>query len=447
MGKTTLWLAGLEEAADRSWRILSSRPSDAEATFAYAGIGDLLERVDEDAVAPLSTPQQRALRVALLREEPDGRAPDPRTVAVALLNVLRVLARDGPVLVAVDDIQWLDSPSAIALGFAIRRLRDEPIGVLLARRIDEPTGLPLGLDRPLPGAPPQRITVGPLGLRALGEILHARLDVGFPRATLLRIHAVSGGNPLFGLELGRALRDRPAKLEAGTELPVPDELMSLLDAQLASLPTATQDALAIAAALAHPTIELLGQLIDDPLARWFEPALRAHLVDVDDGRIRFTHPLRAVAARSHTSTARRREIHARLATIVADPEERARHLALAADGPDDAAAVTLEEAARRAIARGAPDAACELAALAGRLTPPERLDDIRRRGLAEAEYSRFCRRPASCPPDRRGPPRHVAARQCPRVGACPPQLPPRRDRPGLARRPSRPPRSARGGRR
>ena len=133
MGKTTLWLAGVEEAAGRSYRVLSASPTDAEATFAYAGLGDLLEAADADALAPLPAPQQRALRVALLREEPEGRGPDPGTVAVAFLNALRGLARNGPVLVAVDDVQWLDGPSALALGFAMRRLRDEPIGVLLAR--------------------------------------------------------------------------------------------------------------------------------------------------------------------------------------------------------------------------------------------------------------------------------------------------------------------------
>lgn len=388
MGKTTLWLAGLDEATDRAWRVLSARPSDAEATYAYTGIGDLLEGVDEEALATLSAPQQRALRVALLREEPDGPAPDPRTLAVALLNALRGLARAGPVLAAVDDIQWLDSPSALALGFALRRLGDEPIGVLLARRIEEPAGLPLGLDRPLGGEPLERIAVGPLGRGALGQLLDDRLGVTFPRATLQRIHAVSGGNPLFALELGRALGNETAGLEGGTEMPVPAELMSLLGDQLGSLPAETQDALAVAAALAHPTVELLAQVIESPVGRTLQPALDAHVIVVDDERIRFTHPLRAVAARSRSSPARRGEIHARLASIVADPEERARHLALAADGPDEGTAAALEEAARRAGARGAPDAASDLAALAGRLTPTDRLDEIRRRGLVEAEYAR-----------------------------------------------------------
>jgi DNA-binding CsgD family transcriptional regulator len=389
MGKTTLWLAGVEAAAGRSWRILSASPTEAEATFAYAGIGDLLETADESALAPLPAPQQRALRVALLREEPEGPSADAGAVAIAFLNALRGISRDGPVLVAVDDVQWLDSPSVLALGFAIRRLGTEPVGVLLARRIEESGSPSLGLERPLGGEPLARIAVGPLDLAELSQLLYGRLGVRFPRTTLRRIHTASAGNPLFALELGRSLRNEPARLEAGTDLPLPDELSSLLGDQLAGLPAETQDALAVAAAMAHPTVDLVAQVVDVPADIWLEPALRVHLIEVDDGRIRFTHPLRAAAARSSTSPARRREIHGRLAAIVADPEERARHLALATDGTDETAAAALEQAARRANARGAPDAAAELLALAGRLTPPDRVDDIRRRGLAEADYAQY----------------------------------------------------------
>jgi hypothetical protein len=282
MGKTTLWLAGLEGAANRDWRVLSSRPSEAEATFAHAGIGDLLAEADEGDLAPLSAPQRRALRVALMREEPEGEAPNPGLVAASILNTLRGLARTGPVLVAVDDVQWLDSPSALALGFAIRRLGSEPIGILLARRIEGPTDLPLGLDRPPVGASLERLAIGPLDLRAIGEILHARLGVRYPRVTLGRIHATSGGNPLFALELGRALGNEPATLEAGVDLPLPDELMALLTAQLSRLPAATQDALAIVAALAHPTVELVAQVADGPAERTLQPAVDAHVIAVVD---------------------------------------------------------------------------------------------------------------------------------------------------------------------
>ncbi len=421
MGKTTLWLAGLDAAADRAGRVLSARPSEAEATFAYAGIGDLLEGVD-DAVALLAAPQRRALGVALLREEAEGPPPDRGAVAVAFLNTLRNLAREAPVVVAVDDVQWLDSASALALGFAIRRLRDEPVGILLARRVDpnapepawpgrpnapepawpgrpnapEPAwpGRPNAPEpawpgRPVVGEPPERIVTGPLGPGALGEILGARLDVRFPRATLQRIHDVSGGNPLFALEIGRALQSQRTALKAGHDLPLPDELMSLLGDQLAGLPVETQDALAVAAAVAYPTVRLLAQAVDGAVDRWLEAALIAHVLEIDDGRVRFTHPLLAAAARSRTLPARRRAIHARLAAIVDDPEERARHLALAADGPDETTVEALEVAAGRAGARGAPGAACELMELAGRLTPSDRVGEIRRRGLAEAEYARL----------------------------------------------------------
>ena len=174
MGKTTLWLAGLEGAADRAGQVLSARPSEAEATFAYAGIGDLLERATEP-FAHLSDPQRRALRVALLRDEPEGRGPEPGAVAVAFLNTLRGLAHDGPVLVAVDDVQWLDSASAHALGFAIRRVRDEPIGILLARRVEPGAALPPWLDRPVAGdglGPDRRRSPGPRRARGAPPCAH-----------------------------------------------------------------------------------------------------------------------------------------------------------------------------------------------------------------------------------------------------------------------------------
>jgi len=389
MGKTSLWLAGLEGAVARGWRVLSARPSEAEATFAYAGLGDLLAGIGDEALAPIPAPQRRALRVALMREEPGSLPAEPGAVAVAFLGALRGLARTGPILVAVDDIQWMDTPSALALGFAIRRLNDEPIDVLLARRVEGPSTLQMGLDRPLAAEASERMTLGPLSVGALGEMLHARLDVTFPRAALHRIHQVSGGNPFFALELGRALAADPAGTAAGVDLPLPDELSALLGEQLAVLPTGSQAALAVAAVMSHPTVDLVGQVVGDATAQLLGPALDAHVITIDEGRIRFTHPLRAAAARARMSPARRREIHAGLAAIVADPEERARHLALAADRPDEVTADALEEAARRAAARGAPDAASELAAIAARLTPPDRPDDRRRRGLADAEYARL----------------------------------------------------------
>ena len=171
MGKTTLWSAAIEHALRRSWRVLQTRPTDAEATFAYAGLGDILESVPDGALADLPIPQRKALRVALLREEPEGQNPDPRAVAVACLNTLRSLSAAGHLVIAVDDIQWLDPASAQAMAFTMRRLDGDSVRFLLARRVDDRTA-PSGLDRALANIAHAQIEVGPI---AVGAIERRRL--------------------------------------------------------------------------------------------------------------------------------------------------------------------------------------------------------------------------------------------------------------------------------
>src|SRR5690348_16473944 len=136
IGKSTLWLAAIELARERGLPVLSSRPAEAERALAYAGLGDLLEGVLEEALPELLPPRRRALEIATLRDELAGDDPvDRRAVGVAVLDVLQLLGGDAPVAVAVDDVQWLDASSAGALEFALRRLEATPVVVLLARRI------------------------------------------------------------------------------------------------------------------------------------------------------------------------------------------------------------------------------------------------------------------------------------------------------------------------
>ena len=194
MGKSTLWSAAIERAVELAWRVLDIRPTDAEATFAYAGLGDLFESVPDDALAVLPIPQRQALRVALLRAEPEGPNPDARAVAVACLNTLRSLSAAGPVVVAVDDIQWLDPPSAQALGFAIRRLDGDSILFLLARRLDV-RAVPSGLDRALINLPQERVDVGPIGLEAMRRLLATRLDHAFAGRRSVASRPVPAGTP------------------------------------------------------------------------------------------------------------------------------------------------------------------------------------------------------------------------------------------------------------
>jgi predicted ATPase len=257
IGKSTLWLAGVEAARERGFRVLSSRPAEAEEGLAHSGLGDLFEEVLELVVPELSAPRRRALEVALLVEEAAGSSVDPRTLSVAMRNAVEVLAAKGPLVLAVDDIQWLDPSSASALAFAVRRLgNDEPVLLLLARRVGERAETS-ELELALEAERVERLPVGPLSLGAIHRLLRSRLDRSFGRSRLLQVYETSGGNPFFALELARALERVPQPPAAGEPLPVPAQLEALLARRLADLPPRTVEVLRLAGALARPTLGLV----------------------------------------------------------------------------------------------------------------------------------------------------------------------------------------------
>lgn len=388
IGKTTLWNEGVAAGRKRSYRVLSCRPTGAETQLSFAALADLLSDVIGEVLPDLPAPQRRALRVALLLEDVAGRAPDRRTIAAAFLGTLRVLAHRGPVLVAIDDAQWLDPPSESVLEFAVRRLRDEPIGLLLAVRLGGAEETALALERVWPEERLRRIRLEPLSLGALHHLLRMRLGVSFQRPTLRRVWEASGGNPFYALELGRALERRGGHLELGQAVPVPGTLQELVRERLAGLAAPVQDLLRVIAALSDPTIPLVvaAWTGEDPKARALDAAVEAGVIEVDGERLRFAHPLLASGVYSALGPQARRALHRRLAEVVEDAEERARHLALAATGPDPEVASALDDAARTAYRRGATDAAAELSEQARRLTPKERAKDLRRRRIEAAEY-------------------------------------------------------------
>jgi len=382
IGKTTLLRAGIAAASRSRFRVLSARPVEAESSLSFAAIGDLLEEPLGEVLGALPGPQRRALEVALLLREPEGPTPDRRAVGIGVLAALRALAAAEPLLLAIDDLQWLDRASATVLQFALRRLGDEPVGLLTACRAGREQ-MPLELDRSFSEERLRRVLVGPLSLGALHRLLRDRLDTTFPRPTLRRIHESSGGNPFFALELARALERHGRPLGPGERLPVPDDVHELSRRRLAVVPAEAAAALRAAAALSRPTVGLVSAAAGSD-RDVLQPAVEAQIVELEDDRVRFTHPLLASAA--YGGTEGRRELHGRLAEIVVDPEERARHLALAAAGPDRSVAAALEDAARGAAARGAPGMAAELTEQAARLTPPDRPEDARRRAADAASY-------------------------------------------------------------
>src|SRR5262245_31027189 len=133
IGKTTVWRAILDSARRRSYRVLVCRTSESETALSFLGLGDLLESISDTTLDALPDPQRRALQVALLRSSGEG-SPDRVAVARGTLGVLRAAASEAPTLVAIDDAQWLDSPSADILRFTVHRLSTERLGIVLSAR-------------------------------------------------------------------------------------------------------------------------------------------------------------------------------------------------------------------------------------------------------------------------------------------------------------------------
>jgi DNA-binding CsgD family transcriptional regulator len=381
IGKTTLWFRGAELAAERAYRVLSCRGVTSEAQLSFVALGDLLGDVLDEVLATLPRPQAKALRVALLLEETAASPPDQRAIALGFTGALRLLAQTQPVAVAIDDLQWLDRPSAFVLEFALRRLRADPIAFLLTLRQDDRTSAPFELGSAVSEDRLRRLPVVPLSLGGLHRMLSARLDLVLSRPKLRRIRELSAGNPLFALELGRAVRRGAIRLEAAE--PLPGTLASVVRDRLMLLPRDTRAALLAASAVSHPTLELVDRAIGGGAADRLAPAFEAHVIELDRDRIRFTHPLLASGLYAEASIAERRGLHRRLAELLRDPEERARHLALGTEGPDAEVADALASAAGQAHHRGALPAAAELSELARQLTPAA-MDESRHRRTMDA---------------------------------------------------------------
>ena len=380
-GKTTLLRAVSAQAAGREFTVLQTLPSPSDMRLAFAGLADLLSPELDRVLDGLSAPQQRALGVALLIQDAPREPLEPRAIATAFRSALLVLARSAPVLVVIDDEQWLDPPTAAAAGFAFRRIEQEPVGLLCARRVARPDQ-PLPLDLGRARLPAELLPLGGLSPGALHHLLRTRLGTSFSHPTLRRIEAESGGNPFIALEIGRGLARRGSTRAGAGALPVPDTLSGLVGERLGELPPAVTEVLGMVAVM--PDAPVGHYLAAGAAGADLDSAVLAGVLESDGGRLRFSHPLLASAVDAAIPPARRRDLHAIAARNASGPEARARHRALAAAGPSPAVAMELDGAAYVAEARGAPGTAAELLELAASLTPADRPDEARRRLLDAA---------------------------------------------------------------
>ena len=209
MGKTTLWRLGVGQAERSGQRVLVSSPASGETQLSFAVLSDLLAEALAQ-VAPECLCRRRALEVALLLDEVSDEAAEPRTVFAATHTCLRALAEREPVVIAVDDVQWIDPPSAAALSYAIRRLADSHVSILAARRVEQATTERSDFENALEhrhGQGLQRVEVGPVSADVLHAAILDRLGLAYPHSIVERIHQASGGNPFYALEIARALED------------------------------------------------------------------------------------------------------------------------------------------------------------------------------------------------------------------------------------------------
>jgi len=384
IGKSTIWSAARELAEASGALVLAASAAEVEMPLGFAVLGDLLEPVLAD-IERLPQPHRRALALAVGAGPAAGPTPDRLATCRAFLAALRMLASERPVVLALDDLQWLDPPSTRVLSFALRRFGEEAVCVLATLRGDSGVRDPLDLRTSFVGDRYRELTLGPLTQGALSDVLQQRIG-GLSRSLLSQLFDASGGNPMFALEFARSLPTAPSG-RPPHPLAVPASLRDLILDRVTAIPDDVKALLGLAAALRRPTPSLLALALGDHVEHLLGFATDAGLLEVTAaGFIRFTHPLIASAVYGEAPASARRALHRQAASVSEDQEEQARHLALSMIEPNAEVASALEQAAICAANRGAPETAADLAGEAVTVTPASDSLGRHRRVLARAAY-------------------------------------------------------------
>jgi DNA-binding CsgD family transcriptional regulator len=373
IGKTTLLNDVVLRAEQSGFQILRARGISSESELGFACLADLF-RSCETAIDNLPAPQAAAMRGALALGPPVSAGPF--VVAASALSLLAALGCTAPVLVAVDDVQWVDAASFQALSFAARRLQADRVAIVLASRTPddqaEVRSSPVGVDL-FEGL--ETLSVRGLSIEAARELVDSRLGPKAPTSSVLAaMHRATGGNPLALLELpGSLTMDQlSGQLPLDDPLPVAPALHAAYALRLQRRSNSTRQALLIAAASADGELSsvltamaAIGLSIDALLE-----AEEHGLVVLSHERVDFVHPILRSAAYHVASAGERRSAHQSLALALdGDVARNAWHRAAATVGPDEGVAAALALAATASSQRGAHLTASRISQLAASRTP------------------------------------------------------------------------------
>ena len=364
IGKSALVQYAIAVASE--FRVVRTAGVESEMAFGYAGVHQVVLPI-LDYLGELPEPQRAALDAALGRVQHD--APDPFLVGLAVLSLVAEAARTEPLLVVIDEAQWLDDESAMALSFVGRRLRAERIAMLVAMRDTADTRARFdGL---------RRLDLVGLAAPEALELLTAAASGPVDGSVASRIVAATEGHPLALVELPDALT--PEQLRGAEPLPDPlpigERISDLFAARARALDANARMVLLLAAAERLGDPMLLRRAADaGGELSWDEAVAKAEASGLATfaPTVEFRHPLVRSAVYYAAPAADRRRAHAALADALdahADADRRAWHLGAAAAGPDERVAQALEASAERARQRGGSSAAAVYLWRAAELTP------------------------------------------------------------------------------
>jgi DNA-binding CsgD family transcriptional regulator len=379
IGKSALLGHVRQLAQTMGCTVLATAGAESEAELGFAGLHQLLFPIIR-AIELLPDAQRAALEAAFgISSSVD---PDPFRVAMAAFRLVSETADANPVVLLVDDAQWLDRPSLGVITFIARRLEHAPIALVVTVRT--------GHASPFKDARLPIVELGRLSTDEAGVLLD-RSAPGLHPVSRARVLAEAAGNPLALVELphtapfSAASPDRlvpaPTTLNARLEQAFAASLRDLSDECRLALLAAALDSRASLEEIVQAATLVRGSPVT---MECLETAVDAGLVDVRDGAVHYRHPLIRSAVRQAAASRQLLAIYAALAAVVHDPERRLWHRATAATGGDEDVAAALEGYARVSVRRGAVAVAGAALERAAALSVEPRKKSARLLAAAEA---------------------------------------------------------------